>query len=143
MLAELLRVLYETLPRHDFYLKVDADTMLLPANLLVFLDTFARHSDPVAPAYFGSNEVSYKHLKWDGCSTAACRSLEYAQGGAEGFTRAALKRVVEDRCILRIGETPCRSKACLHKIEDVTLGVCMQHVEVLGPSLAPSPHAHA
>ena len=53
-LGMLLRSMHETLPQRDYYLKIDADTLVVPANLAHFLQQMPRRQ----LAYFGSTEVS-------------------------------------------------------------------------------------
>lgn len=135
VLAELLRQLRVSLPSHDYYLKVDADTMTLPSNLLGFLRSLPRRLAS-EPLYFGSNEVSTKNVRSaEVCQLHGddyCHTINYAQGGAEGLSRLALERVVDTSCITRIGSTPCRREnaLCIHKAEDVTLGICMRALGV-------------
>ena len=53
-LGMLLRSMHETLPQRDYYLKIDADTLVVPANLAHFLQHMPRRQ----LSYFGSTEVS-------------------------------------------------------------------------------------
>lgn len=53
-LGMLLRSMHETLPQRDYYLKIDADTLVVPANLAHFLQHMPRRQ----LTYFGSTEVS-------------------------------------------------------------------------------------
>ena len=133
-LAVLLRTLLQVLPGRDFYLKVDADTIVVPSNLLSFLGTLS----PSEPLYFGSPARRIRPcLFYQNCEQpgAFSGSIRFAQGGAEGLTLSALKRVVEADCIEHIGNLSCLSREaflrssnlppCAHRAEDATLGMCM------------------
>ena len=51
----------------------------------------------------------------------------HTQGGFEGMSRAALKRIVSTDCIARVGSVPCDrnvKKSCIHRAEDMTMGLC-------------------
>ena len=148
-LGVLLRSMHKTLPQRDYYLKIDVDTLVVPAHLAHFL----RHM-PRQLGYFGSTEVSSpgfdRELRQRCADFGACDALKalslkrpeaaptghaarsaqapvvrYAQGGAEGLSYDALTRVVRADCIRRVGELACSNTLCLHRAEDVTLGVCM------------------
>ena len=146
-LGVLLRAMRETLPQRDYYLKIDADTLVVPANLAHFLQQMPRRQ----LSYFGSTEVSSvgfdsevrrrcaefgacdalrgllepSEARLVGTAGQAARMVRYAQGGAEGLSYDALTRVVRADCIRRVGELPCSTSLCLHRAEDATLGVCM------------------
>jgi len=64
-------------PTKRYYLKVDADAVLRPANLLHFLRFLHREADPEAPVYFGSAFGTYN------CTNDPsdnCRSFTFNKG---------------------------------------------------------------
>jgi hypothetical protein len=113
MVEELLTVVYSTLEPKDYYLKIDADTLVVPKHLQSFLRTHHGNID-----YFGSDLISTKNVKILG------KKINYAQGGIEGLSYRFIQTVVNDMCIQKIGNLACSKKYCLNKLEDVALGAC-------------------
>ena len=114
VLAELLEYMYSSLPRHEFYLKVDADTIIVPLNLARFL----KASPNVQ--YFGSTDVTYKNVKVLGVKNR----FNYIQGGFEGYSYRSIHTIVDKECIKQIGTPNCTTTDCLNKREDITAGAC-------------------
>ena len=114
VLSELLEVMYSTLPRHDFYLKVDTDTLVIPQNLALFLTEFPHVQ------YFGSTDVTYKNVKILGVKNR----FNYIQGGFEGYSYRSIQTIVNDKCIERVGQPNCTTTYCLNKRDDISGGAC-------------------
>ena len=87
VLAELLEYMYSSLQRHEFYLKVDVDTMIIPMNLVRFLKAFPNAQ------YFGSTEVTYRNVKVLGVQNR----FNYIQGGFEGYSYRSIHTIVNIR----------------------------------------------
>ena len=109
---ELLTQLYSTLAPHDFYLKIDPDTLIVPSNLYHFL------TDQSSVQYFGSDEISRKHVR------IMNKTFNYAHGGIEGFSYRTLQMLVNDMCVENVGNLSCSKVYCLNKLEDVAVGAC-------------------
>lgn len=157
--AAMLQLLWTALPPKLFYLKFDSDTLLVPINLLRFLQFLHASVHAASPIYFGGSVYSLHrphtvkasaqpethHQLGHDCRhristqplrkserdclmhTDGWRALEarqnwsdtearvahatspitYAQGGAYGLSRAALRLAVHDDCVLAVGRLPC------------------------------------
>mgnify|MGYP004330320709 CR=1 FL=1 len=114
VLAELLETMYSTLPRHDFYLKIDTDTLVVPSNLALFLTKFPQVQ------YFGSTDVTYKNVKVLGIKNR----FNYIQGGFEGYSYNSIQTIVNDKCIAKVGYPNCSTTYCLNKRDDISGGAC-------------------
>ena len=209
--AALMAALLAEFPTKRFYLKVDADSVLRPQNLLLFLARVAKRMDSTAaaapttatataakgnvpaapPLYFGSAfappicpyaDARCKNIKsfsfnfgpstaaraargemrlresvgWAQLQSSIMRTareqrvmnkthLTYAQGGVYGASRSAIERLVQSRCMERLGRVHCgpvgrlklpRSPRCtkhafgeeMHAHEDAAFGLCMSLV---------------
>lgn len=109
---QLLTLMYSILEPHDYYMKIDPDTLIIPRHLPIFLN---KHK----PEYFGSDEISIKNVR------ILSKRFNYAQGCVEGFSFRTLQILVNDMCIQKIGELHCKKKYCLNKLEDVAVGACI------------------
>ena len=75
--AVLLKALADRMPNKTYYLKMDADALLRPTNLMRFLSFLRLRVDPESPIYFGSALGTYD------CATRAsdvCRSFTFNKG---------------------------------------------------------------
>ena len=75
--AALLTTLYTMLPRKRFYLKLDVDAMLRPANLLRFLSFLDREVHPESPVYFGA---AFGTFACDVDERDVCRAFSHNKG---------------------------------------------------------------
>ena len=194
-LSVLHRLLASELPHRDLYLKIDADTLLVPASLLMLLSHLPRRHEHAA-YYMGTIEatdlLAQTHADctsqtWRRCnphkdfcatedeesgkggshgeggrigdhpgradgaqcpradSLASARlrrdgswprcpcgeragAITFAQGGAEAMSWDSLRRLVESGCIEAVGRSVCYSPVCIHRAEDVALGICMRRL---------------
>lgn len=141
-LATLLEEMLWLMPTKDYYVKIDPDTMIVPANFHHFVRALPQ--SPVSPIYFGSDEISTQIPFCRGCllSSQSWRAtaknlsglpvsqprrgfVTYAQGNAEGFSKPALQLAVRSNCLRVIGRLPCQDGLCIHQKEDATIGLCM------------------
>lgn len=140
----LLRQMLQDMPGKTFYMTIDLDTMLLPLNLFNFLSLLRSDAEGGSHLYFGSDEIStripgrsrlLRSQSWLAAKLRLSRMSKnpdvqipavatYAQGGAKGFSGAALKLIVQSGCLQEVGSLPCQDGLCIHKKEDATVGLC-------------------
>ena len=95
----LFRSLLARFPRKAYYLKMDADAVLRPKNLLHFLRFLHRQIDPGSPVYFGSAFGTYNCIDdpSDNCRSFTFNKGEPLQADRWGKATRTRKRLRESQ----------------------------------------------
>jgi len=134
----LIHTLRHETERHDWYVKIDYDTVFIPANFRRL--AAAKFPGPLDPAYLGHKLA---HYPYDGThkETWPASGSEFNAGGCYALNRAALERLVPaledvnphgDPSASGVGECSGNNPT---KSEDASLGMCLRQ---LSPPITPN-----